>query len=206
MRFVSTVLVLLTLSTSAFAQPPGPPKGPNGPEFGEGPPLSPELIEGLKEREDMLLEKIRMRSPERYDELMLLKEDDPDGYLRRLFHIQRMVKENGPHGGPPPGLDPEVMERMRELHGEIRDLSQDFDSLAKKDQEARREELRHLAFELFELRQQERAARLEEMEKRFEEMKTKLKDLERDLDDRKNRKDQIVDEYVEAVLRGPVEL
>ncbi|MBT3218291.1 MAG: hypothetical protein HN348_04315 [Proteobacteria bacterium] len=206
MRFLSTALVLLTLSTSALAQPPGPPKGPHGPEFGEGPPLSPELIEGIKEREDRILEKIQMRSPERYDELMLLKESDPDTYLRRLFQIQRMAKQHGPKGGPPPGLDPEVMERMQELHGEIHDLSRDFDDLSKKDQEARRDELHDLAFELFDLRQQERAARLQEMEKRVEEMKVKLKELEGDLEDRKHRKDEIVDEYVEAVLRGPVDL
>lgn len=81
----------------------------------------------------------------------------------------------------------------------MRTTAEGFDALPASEQKVRRKELERLAGELMDLKQAERRDRLEEL-------RARLTELEAEIDQREKDRARIVEEYVDQLVRGEVDL
>ena len=206
MRIIINVFWLgMLVAGTAWAGPGGDylKEGPPPHERGQRPPPPPgmehgpppvELMEHIIENEESILERIKKRRPELYEELVEKKETDPKGYVRSLLRFVNMGKQRH--------RDPQLERRQRELrtlHRELGHLAEGFDGLSAAEQEDRRNEMEAMAQDLFDLKQSDRRAALEDLKRRLEVLETEISD-------RENTQDQIIEEHVDGLLNPPPEL
>ena len=196
---ITSVWLSLFVLGTAWAGPQGdyPSEEPLSHERGKRPPPPPgmehapppaELMEHIIDNEDAILDRIKQRRPELYEELLKKKKTDPKGYVRSLVRFVRMGKQRH--------RDPQLETRhheLRTLHQELGQLAEGFESLPTDEQEERRAEMRAMAKKLFDLKQSDRRAGLEDLKRRLEV-------LEAEISDRENTQDQIIERHVERLL------
>ncbi len=180
------LFALLFSLSQAFAAPPAPDQS---------------LAEWSAEREEKLLSVVEERAPDRYQELVALREQDPVAYVMALHEVARMAREGaagGPGGGGPGqegGGRPPESPRVAEIQTRIDVLMTDFGTQSAGEQKKRRTEIEALAGEMFDLRQVQRRAHLADV-------KAKVASLEADIADRDARRDELIGKWVERRLSG----
>ena len=183
------VLLCCLVGLPALAGPPG--LAPPGDRRG---PPTPELLEEVKAREVEILAVVKENDPGRYELLMDVKEEDEKGYWRQMVHVARMVERF--HG------DPEFAKRsldMRDLQKKIKAHVRLWEAADEDEQKQLRQEMVAMTETLFELKQEERRQRLTELQ-------DKIQKLESDIEDRDQNKNAKIDEYLESLVRGRVDL
>lgn len=139
-------------------------------------------------REERILKALRDH-PKVFEFLMGLPEEERAKVLLKLAQTQ------GPRGGPhgPPGMmNPEILR----LETEARQLSRTYRETT--DETARqklRQDLRQRLETLFDLREKERAAQIQRIE-------TDLTNLKKALDDRKARREEIINRRLQELTDG----
>jgi hypothetical protein len=173
--------LLLTLSSSALAQ--------------QAPEPDPAAIERLLAHEQEILDAVKLRAPERYSELIALRDTDRRAYLRYLYRAARVLRQVGERDA----ASPELLNLRGQLDAVRARYPDGIEALSKKDQAAVRAELTTLASQLFDLKQAQRRERIDEL-------RSSLEELEADVARRDAERDAILADFVEAFLRGRVEL
>lgn len=169
-RNLALVLVF-ALGAPAFAAPPAPDES---------------LSEWAHEKEERLLAIVKERAPERYTELVAMRESDPTGYVLALHEVARMARGGGGGGDRP---DP----RIAELKAELDAMIATYPSLSPGDQKKKRAEMAPIAGELFDARQEQRKERLAEMKER-------LAHLETEIADHAARRDELIAKWLDKRL------
>lgn len=192
----AALLFALCLPTAGIAGPgfDGVGEGGRAPGLGHHEPVSPEKMEKLRMHEGEILEKVQHLDPEAYERLMRLRERDEGMYWAQLGRMARMLHRASE--------DPESAERkeeMRDLGRRLRRLRKDYPELDKGEQKERRAEMIDVAGQLMDLKQAERRARIEEM-------RGKIAHMEAEIDEREQRRDELVEGFVDQMLSEPVDL
>jgi hypothetical protein len=152
-------------------------------------------IERLLQREQEILDQVKLRAPDRYAELIALRASDRGAYLRYLFRAARVLRHAGDREEP----SPELIEQRTRLEAVRAKYPDGLDDLSKKDLAAVRAEVAEIAAKIFEIKQTQRRARIEGL-------RQDLTELEADVARRDQERDQILQDFVDAFLRGPVDL
>ncbi len=176
MRWTVGVLCFgLMLSTNALA-------GPG--EFRGGlmeAPLPPE-------REEEILEQLKLEAPEKYEKLMWVKEEFPEVYPRALRRLSRMDERRTPERK-------ERHEELEKIRDQIHTLAAGYGTLPAKEQPARKKEIAALVEKAFDLRQKELEGRISDVEGRLAAQKAKLAE-------RSGSRAKLVEERVQRILSG----
>lgn len=188
MNRIATALFALTLATPAMAQPR---HNPGGGQPGGHHPMS---LEEMIQREQELLDFVLEHDQEKYEYLVQLKENNPQAYKVNMQGVARFVEQ----AQGDPGFV-ERAKRMRDLKAFLETATGDYDALSKAEQKDRKAEITAAVEELFDLRQEERHAKVAEIER-------KLEELELEIQDRDQNRKSIVNDFVEQIITGPVEL
>jgi hypothetical protein len=170
-RLFALVLFLGT-SAPAFADPPAPDES---------------LASWSHEKEEHLLAIVKERAPERYTELTAMRTSDPVGYVIALHEVARMARAGGVDGADP---------RIAELQSQLDTMIAEYPSLSTGDQKKKRAEMVPLAGQLFDLRQEQRKARLAEMKDRIAHLETEIADHE-------TRRDELIAKWLDKRLVAP---
>lgn len=192
--------LFIALSVPAHAGPGGidnvGDRGPR-PHFGDGPgqrELPPHVRDQVLANEAEILQGVASNEPDRLEQLKRLRERDFEAYIARLAHIGKRLERAR--------NDPAAAERMREIQAasdQLHQLAVGFGELDGRAQKERRAEMSVLALQIFEMKQAERAARVDDM-------RAKIEHLQAEVDERAQRQDEIVKEYVERLIDPPVDL
>lgn len=153
-------------------------------------PMDRPSMEDLRAHEDEILQRVRNFEPTRHQQLLELKQRDPLAYYAALRRLSRLSREVGD--------DPAAVARrmeMRRIEGDLRRMN-DADPTAEKDRRAAATEL---VTRLFELRQEERRARIQQL-------RSALTELEAEVTERDTTRKALIDAYVDKVLTGPGDL
>jgi len=197
MRLTKTILLagVLALPGLGLAGPPGLAPGSDRPgPAAQADRLPPHVLQEIREREDEILAWLETHDPDSHQRLLKLRERDPVAYMGHLARASRMKERIA--------QDPALVERhrrMRRLERQIETLSADYDTLDAKAQKARRAEVVALVAQLFELRQIERRDKLAELESKIEELRGEIQE-------REGHRAEIIEDYVDQLIRGPVDL
>lgn len=168
----------------------GPSEAP-GFEASEGD--EPKLADVLR-HEDELLRMVSRVDPKLHGQLLTLRETDRTAYVGALMKVARNV-----HRARRDPVFRERMQAMRRKTRELQEAARGFEDLSKANQRARRAELERLAGELMDLKQADRRARLEDMQ-------TRLTTLQQEIDRREREREQIIEDFVDQLLRERVNL
>ena len=190
--------LLLSLTLSAFAGPGF--SGVGGPE--KVPGFGDDATEDARDirvadvlrREAELLAAVEQYDEEMYGRMLVLKATDRRSYVAALVKVARNVQRAR--------RDPAFRERMQAmstLQRQLRELAEGYPSLPDRKKPAARAELERLAGKLMDLKQADRRQRLQDMEARLAEVRS---EIER----REAERDQIIEEFVNRLLTGPVDL
>lgn len=179
MTWLST---LLLCSSLALAAPPT-----DAPGGGARNAMSQEEVSEL---ETEILDAVRAEAPDRYSELAALKKSDPDAYWRAMKRLGKVYRR---HANDPETLQRQI--RIRDLDLQLREKAKGFEALSASEQKARRAEMETTAGELFELKQAHRKTQLEHLQER-------ISTLEAEIGDREARKDEIIDDFVDMLIKG----
>lgn len=189
-RTVYALILGAFLAPIASAQPPGlEPRGPRG----EGPPPM-HLLEEVRDREPEILAWVEQFDRDGYRKLLELKARDTRLYLGQLVRIARIIQRAD--------ADPSVVERhreMRSLEQKVDRMVAQWDDLDPEARKSHRALLDELVGQLFELRQEERRSQLAELEEKIKELKGEINQREKD-------RKAIIDDYVDQLIREPVDL
>lgn len=154
--------------------------------------LDESVLEHLRTREEDLLNRVRSFDPNRYDQLLSLKDRDPRAYAMALLRVARMVDR------APAPQSPELREQLRQLEEIKQGMGVVADLNAKQLKEARAK-IQAIAERIFTIRQaqrREQIARLREA----------LSDLEEDVKRRDREHDQLIERFVDEVVHGRADL
>lgn len=164
----------------AFALPPAYAADPG--------PLPPRAEKWSRERETEILDWVEERFPEKHDAMLRARSEDPPRYFKMLRRAGMLMEssDDDPKSGA-------RVQRMSELDDKIRALTDGYAALKPAEQQKRRAEIRKLAEEMFDLRQELRRDKLKRLEQRLE-------DARKDVADRDAKKQQLIDEYLDEEL------
>jgi hypothetical protein len=147
---------------------------------------SQDLPELTAEEEEALLRDLEERSPEAYQHLMSLSEDNPQAFHTKLAKVATHLEEG----------DRERLEQKLIMHGaerELQEMVEQYRELAEREQREAREHILAKSEELFELRQEMRRRQLETISE-------KLEQLSAEIDERDRRRQELIEEFVAEVL------
>lgn len=162
----------------ALAAPGDPPPLAFGPDRSADAPLD----------EASVLRVIESIDPEQHRRLLRLKTRDPVLYQRLLQRARGRIERNA--------NDPEALRRgmaMRQLNAQLKALREDYRTASGNRRVELRQQMVRQGLALFELRQEERRARLRDLRR-------KLDNLQSEVDQREANKDRLVDEYIDGLL------
>lgn len=191
MRTLTLLILGALLAPAALGGPPGLERRAPGPRA-ETPPMH--VIEDVMEHEDEILAWVEKFDADGHRKLLELKERDQRMYIGQLVRIARVIHRAD--------RDPSVVERhreMRRLERLVDEIAADWDSYDAGERKTYRAQLEKLVGELFELRQQERRDQVAEFE-------AKIAELKREIGDREKERKDIIDDYVDQLVREPVDL
>ncbi len=136
---------------------------------------------GRGERMEKLLERLKDKDPEKYEDLMRLKEETPDLFREKLReYIGEFIKNRREKGREE--MDPETRERMKEIGGlekQSMELAKQYRG-AETDEEKQSiaEDLKPVLVRVFDMKLLNQQKIVERLEKKLEEFKEHLKKRE----------------------------
>jgi hypothetical protein len=155
-------------------------------DWGDGAPPA-EWEQRYQEREAALLAQAKQLAPDRYQQLMKMRDTQPIAYIFALQRTARLLSQaDDPRMGGA---------RVIELEVQLTEMAVGFDALPAGEQARRRAEMEDIAGEVFDLRQEQRRIRLHDMERR-------LGTLTSDIGDREKRRQQLVEEYLDELIEA----
>ncbi|MCB9676983.1 MAG: hypothetical protein H6737_17840 [Alphaproteobacteria bacterium] len=178
MKKLFVALSLLSVAP-AIAGPGDEPR----PHFGASTSLS-------EEDEARLLQEVASRDPERAEQLARLKTRDPARYYEVLGRVARGLDREA--------RDPEARARHERIQGirhEIKALAIEYQAAPDGEKKKLRKEMEKLAGDIFDLRQEERRARLDDLRER-------LKEAEAEVAEQDANRDAVIAEHLDALLQG----
>jgi len=177
LRIPTLLITLCSFTPVAAAQPPHP-----------SPPHHDVDVDQHHHRQERFLQVLRERDPERHQELMHLRESDPDAFRAVMGRLARYAQAMSSRPG-----SAERLQVMLELDYRIHKLALGWDELSRSERSARRAEMRELTEQLFELRQAQRRERLAEMS-------TRLEQLSAEIEERERGRDEIIDHFLDDLV------
>ena len=100
---------------------------------------------------------------------------------------------------PSPSLTQERFETIRRLEDELRTMADAYGAMSSADQATHRAQMEATALALFDAKQAERRAQLADLEK-------KMGDLRDEIQERDAQRDDLIDDYLDQLLKLKVDL
>ena len=186
---------LMLLASLAWAGPGFDGVGDQGrpPKF-ERPPHELKVVGEVLAREAEILALVEASDPAMFSRLQELKAMDQQAYVVTLVRVSRRVERMR--------KDPEAQERfetIRRLEDELRTMADAYGAMSSADQATHRAQMEATALALFDAKQAERRAQLADLEK-------KMGDLRDEIQERDAQRDDLIDDYLDQLLKLKVDL
>lgn len=192
------MITLLTCWMAAAMAGPGF-SGVGGPDKAPGfdatePANDGERLAEVLRRESELLELVKRHDPTMHARLTRLASTNRPAYLAALVRVHRNVERAR--------SDPAYRARVQAVRSktaELEALTHDYRRGTAADRARIRPELVRAAGELMDLKQEDRRSRVQELQAR-------LAELQAEIDRREQNREQIIEDFVDRMVRGPVDL
>ena len=169
-----------------------PPMGPRGEMGGRG-------MEMVRRRETELLEWLEKNDPDRAEEFLKLKDENPRLYIKKMSSAIRRYREVIEMEKTNPALAAVIKEDI-ELKSRVSKLMRKFRTATDDEKEALRGELESLTSKRFDLIIKKKQLQYEDLKKKLEELKNNIKESEAELENLKNKKSEHIKERVEELI------